>query len=94
MHFARVIGTVVATEKVKSWKGSRLLLVEACDSSGKPTGGRPIVAVDLVSAAPGQLVFYVRGREAAVALANPENPADAAITGIVDDVREGPGAGR
>ncbi len=94
MHFARVIGTVVATEKVKSWKGSRLLLVEACDSSGKATGARPIVAVDLVSAAPGQLVFYVRGREAATALANPENPADAAITGIVDDVREAPGAAR
>ena len=94
MQFARVIGTVVATEKVKSWKGSRLLVVEPCDSSGKATGARPIVAVDLVSAAPGQLVFYVRGREAAVALANPENPADAAITGIVDDVREAPGAVR
>ena len=50
--------------------------------------------MDTVSAAPGQLVFYVRGREAAVALANPENPADAAITGIVDDVREAPGAMR
>ena len=94
MHFARVIGTVVATEEVKAWKGSRLLVIEPCDSSGKPTGGRPQVAVDTVSAAPGQLVFYVRGREAAVALANPENPADAAITGIVDDVREAPGAMR
>jgi microcompartment protein CcmK/EutM len=94
MHFARVIGTVVATEKVRSWKGSRLLLLEGCDSSGKATGGRPFVAVDLVSAAPGQFVFYVRGREAAVALENPENPADAAITGIVDDVRETPGARR
>jgi microcompartment protein CcmK/EutM len=52
------------------------------------------VAVDLVSAAPGQLVFYVRGREAAAALANPENPADAAVTGIVDDVREAPEASR
>lgn len=90
MQFARVIGTVVATEKVPAWKGSRLLLLEGCDSSGRPTGGRPFAAVDLVSAAPGQLVFYVRGREAAVALANPENPADAAITGIVDHARETP----
>ncbi len=94
MNFARVIGTVVATEKVPAWKGSRLLVIETCDSSGKPLGGKPVVAVDLVSAAPGQLVFYVRGREAAVALDNPENPADAAITGIVDDVREAPGARR
>ena len=44
--------------------------------------------MDLVSAASGQRVFYVRGREAANALANPDNPADAAILGIVDAVRE------
>ncbi len=91
MNFARVIGTVVCTEKVSSWRGSRLLLVEPCDSAGKATGGRPLAAVDLVSAAPGQFVFYVRGREAAMAL-DRENPADAAIIGIVDAVRESPGA--
>jgi ethanolamine utilization protein EutN len=94
MHFARVIGTVVCTEKVRSWRGQRLLLVQPCDSSGESTGGRPLAAVDLVSSAPGQLVFYVRGREAATALQDPENPADAAIVGIVDAVREAPGAMR
>jgi microcompartment protein CcmK/EutM len=94
MHFARVIGTVVCTEKVRPWRGSRLLMLQPCDSSGTPSSGRPLAAVDLVSAAPGQLVFYVRGREAAVALQNPENPADAAIVGLVDAVREDPGAVR
>ena len=94
MYFARVIGTVVATGKVPSWKGSRILLLDGCDSSGKSGGGRPFAAIDLVSAAPGQFVFYVKGREAAVALENPENPADAAIVGIVDHVREAPGATR
>ena len=94
MHFARVIGTVVCTEKVRSWRGQRLLLVQPCDSAGQSTGGRPLTAVDLVSSAQGQLVFYVRGREAAVALQDPENPADAAIVGIVDAVREVPGATR
>jgi microcompartment protein CcmK/EutM len=86
MHFARVIGTVVATEKVPSWRGWRLLLLEPTDSRGMSLGRR-LVAVDLVSAAPGQQVFYVRGREAAVALPL-ENPADAAIVGIVDHVRD------
>lgn len=94
MHFARVIGTVVSTEKVRAWRGSRLLMLQPCDSSGTPSSARPLAAVDLVSAAPGQLVFYVRGREAAVALQNPENPADAAIVGLVDAVREDPGAVR
>jgi ethanolamine utilization protein EutN len=87
MHFARVIGTVVCTVKVPSWRAQRLLLVEPTDPSGTGTGRR-LVAVDLVSAAPGQRVFYVRGREAANALPDADNPADAAIVGIVDDVRE------
>ena len=86
MMFARVIGSVVATEKVSSWKGQRLLMLETTDPAGVPTGARPFVAIDLVSAATGQRVFVVRGREAAVALANPENPADAAIVGLIDHV--------
>ncbi len=90
MRFARVTGTVVCTEKVPAWKGHRLLVLQATDAQGKAAGGRPFVAIDLVSAAPGQRVFYVKGREAANALPNPDNPADAAIVGIVDDVRERP----
>ncbi len=90
MLFARVVGTVVCTEKVPSWRGQRLLLLETTDPAGNAAGGRPFAAIDLVSAAPGQRVFVVRGREAAVALANPENPADAAIVGIVDHVTERP----
>jgi microcompartment protein CcmK/EutM len=91
MHFARVVGTVVCSEKVPSWRGQRLLLLQPTDAQGKDHS-RTLVAVDLVSAAPGQRVFYVRGREAANALANAENPADAAIVGIVDAVREQAGA--
>jgi len=87
MHFARVVGTVVCTIKVPSWIGQRLLMVEPTDPQGNASG-RPLIAIDLVSAAPGQRVFYVRGREAANALPSPDNPADAAIVGIVDDVRE------
>ena len=49
--------------------------------------GPPIVAVDTVSAAPGQLVYIVKSREASKALAEPFNPVDAAIVGIVDEVR-------
>ena len=94
MNFARVIGTVVCTEKVPAWRGQRLLLVQPTDSAGSPSSARPLAALDLVSAAPGQLVFYVRGREAATALANPENPADAAIVGLVDSVRDASTSGR
>jgi microcompartment protein CcmK/EutM len=86
MHFARVIGTVVCTARVPAWRGQRLLLITPTDASGREQG-RSLVAVDLVSAAQGQQVFYVRGREAANALPDPGNPADAAIVGIVDEAR-------
>ena len=89
MHFGRVIGTVVCTVRVPTWKGHRTLLVQPTDSRGVDAG-RPLVAVDLTSAAPGQWVFYVRAREAAAALPDPDNPADAAIVGIVDTAHEWP----
>ncbi len=83
MHLASVIGTVVATQKVESLRAQRLLLIEPRDEAGK-ANGRPLVAVDLVSSAPGQLVFFVRGREAAHALEGKEHAVDAAIVGLVD----------
>jgi microcompartment protein CcmK/EutM len=94
VHFARVVGTVVCSTRVPAWTGQRTLLIQPTDPDGHDQGNR-LVAVDLVSAACGQRVFYVRGREAANALADPDNPADAAIVGIVDAVRSGaPPAGR
>lgn len=86
MHLATVIGTVWATQKVESLKGQRLLIVQPLSHDLKPKG-RPLVAVDAVNAAPGQLVYFVKSREAAKALEDTFNPADAAILGIVDAVR-------
>ncbi len=87
MNIARVIGTVVATQKVPSLTGQRLLVIQPCDESGA-SSGRALVAVDLVSAAPGQEVFYVKGREAAHALPGKEHAVDAAIVGLIDEVRK------
>lgn len=85
MHLARVIGTVVATQKTENLPANRFLVIQPLTPGGEPEG-RPLVAVDLVSAAPEERVFFVRGREAANAMANVENPVDAAIVGIVDQV--------
>lgn len=92
MLFARVIGTVVATEKVPSYRGQRMLLLEPTDALGEPqANARRLVALDLTSAAQGQRVFYVRGREAGMALPDRDNPSDATILGIVDEARLDPG---
>lgn len=86
MHLARVIGTVWATQKVETLKGYRMLIVQPLTHELRERG-EPLVAVDTVSAAPGQLVFIVQAREAAKALPEPFNPVDVAIIGIVDEVR-------
>ena len=83
MQYGEVIGTVVATRKVPAFSGQRLLWVQPVDAAGKPAG-KKLVALDVTSAAPGQHVFFVRGREAAQAIADAFNPADAAIVALVD----------
>jgi ethanolamine utilization protein EutN len=85
MHIAKVIGTVVATRKVEQLRGSKLLVVQLLNPTGEPKG-RPLIAVDTVRAGPGDLVYIVKGREAAHTRDDKFNPADAAIMGIVDRV--------
>ena len=85
MHLARVIGTVWATQKVETLTGYRLLVVQPLTHELEEKGS-PLVAVDTVSAAPGQIVFIVESREASKALEERFNPVDAAIIGIVDHV--------
>lgn len=89
MNYAKIIGTVIATRKVKELEGSTLKLVQFCDSNCE-TSGDPFVAYDPIGTRLGDLVLLVTKREASlavpgVALAN-NYPLDAAITGIVDDI--------
>lgn len=92
MHLAKVIGTVWATQKVDTLTGYRMLVVQPLTHQLEERG-RPLVAVDTVSAAPGQVVFIVKAREASKALEERFNPVDAAIIGIVDEIRTESGTG-
>jgi ethanolamine utilization protein EutN len=70
---------------VETLTGYRLLVVQPLTHDLEEQG-RPLVAVDTVSAAPGQLIYFVESREASKALEERFNPVDAAILGIVDEV--------
>jgi ethanolamine utilization protein EutN len=86
MKLARVLGTVVATEKVQGLEGVRFLIVQPLDKHQQPAGRR-LVAADAVNmAGPGDLVYFVASREAAEALEERFVPVDHAIVGIVDEV--------
>jgi ethanolamine utilization protein EutN len=85
MYLGKVVGTVVAQTKSEGLAGQKLFLVQPLDHEQKPSGGLE-VAVDTVRAGPGDLVFLVGSREAALALEPSFVPVDAAIVGIVDSV--------
>ena len=88
MQLARVIGTVVATEKAEGLEGVKFLIIQPLDLKQEPKGD-PVVAADAVHmAGPGELVYFVSAREAAEALPERFVPVDHAIVGIVDQVAE------
>lgn len=86
MKFARVIGTVVATQKYEGLEGIKFLVVQLLDSELNPKGGTAIAADATFQAGPGELVCVVGSREGAQAMPNVFVPVDLAITGIIDEV--------
>lgn len=86
MQFARVIGTLVATQKVNGLEGVKFLVVQPLDKHRQPEGEPQIAADGTGQAGPGELVFVIYSREAALALEEWFVPVDLAITGIVDQV--------
>jgi ethanolamine utilization protein EutN len=86
MQLARVIGTLVATQKHRKLDGAKLLLVQPLDLNDAPRG-TPLLTIDSVGAGIGEKVLVViEGRAAGEALGRKAAPVDAAIVGIVDRV--------
>jgi ethanolamine utilization protein EutN len=86
MQLARVIGTVVASQKYEGLTGIKFLIVQPLTKQQQPVG-EPVVAADATAqAGPGELVFIVGSREAAQALPITFVPVDHAIVGIVDEL--------
>jgi len=100
MKLARVLGTVVATQKYRDLEGIKLLVVQPLDEDLQPDGLTEVAADATAQSAPGELVFMVASREGAQALPETFVPVDLAITGIVDQVhvpegaRSSPGSAR
>jgi len=91
MFIAKVTGAVVATHKVESMVGHKLLVVEpyrldAADRSRLVTTGRTFVAVDTVGAGEGEFVLITQGSSARLTPETKNLPIDAVIVGIIDSV--------
>lgn len=83
MHLARVIGRVVATVKQDTLASVTLQWIQPIASTGD-SSGKPIVAVDPIGVGPGECVYFITSREAALTLREPFAAVDAGIVGKVD----------
>jgi microcompartment protein CcmK/EutM len=86
MQLARVVGTVVSTQKAEAMTGMKLLVVEPVDVRTLAVTGKPLVAVDSVGAGEGEIVLLVAGSSARLTQRTKDKPVDATIMAIVDFV--------
>jgi ethanolamine utilization protein EutN len=91
MYLAKVIGTVVASNKDEAMRGRKLMLVrpmlvDAAAPAKFKEGSNTIIAVDTVGAGEGEMVMFCQGSSARQAVGMKALPVDAVITGIVDTV--------
>jgi ethanolamine utilization protein EutN len=84
MIIARVVGTVVATQKEQTHEGKKILLVQPLDLAGLPVGD-VFVALDAVDAGVGDRVLAVQeGFSAMTSVGHTDAPIDAAVIGVID----------
>ena len=85
MIIARIVGTVVSSQKDERLMGKKLLIVRPLNLDGTDTTGY-VVAVDTVGAGFHERVLVVAGSSARLADGQKDKPVDAAIVGVIDTV--------
>jgi microcompartment protein CcmK/EutM len=92
MFIALVTGSVVATQKIDSMTGHKLLVVEPYRLEEKSrdrlvTTGRTFIAVDTLGAGEGQFVLVTQGSSARLTPETQSLPIDAVVIGLIDSVQ-------
>ena len=85
MQLGRVLGNVVASVKIETLTGVKLLVVQVLSETGEPRGTPQVAADAGIDAGPGDLVFLATKKEAAQPFAD-LTPVDMAVAGFVDEV--------
>jgi microcompartment protein CcmK/EutM len=83
MLIARVIGTVVSTQKEPTMDGLRLLVCQPLNAEGEKAGAA-VVAADAVGAGVGEVILYATGSSARQTVVTQNRPVDAVVMAIVD----------
>jgi ethanolamine utilization protein EutN len=90
MLLGRVIGTVIPSVVVEGLAGTPMLWVQPLDRQCQPEGRAIVCADSTRMAGPGETVYWVESREAALALDPWFVPVDHAIVGLVDEIKNDP----
>ena len=85
MIIARILGTVVSTQKDERLTGKKLLIVKPINLDGSDQSGY-VVSVDTVGAGFHEKVLVVGGSSARLAQGMKDMPVDQAIIGVIDTV--------
>lgn len=91
MFVAKVTGALVATQKVDTMVGYKLLIVEPYrvepnQRQSLVTTGRTFIAVDMLGAGEGDYVLITQGSSARLTPETKNLPIDTIVIGIVDQV--------
>jgi len=84
MILAKVMGTVVSSQKEQRLEGLKFLILQGVDMNGQPNGGF-VVAADAVDAGVGEYVLYATGSSARQTTRTDQKPCDAVVMAIVDN---------
>lgn len=86
MLIGRVIGDVVATQKVPSHEGRKILIVQPLHLDGSDRGD-PVLALDAADAGiADRVLLTTEGFSAMTAVGRPNSPIDSAVIGVIDSV--------
>lgn len=86
MFLAKVIGSIVVTQKTLSLQGKKLLILSPVSMHGDIVQNAEHVAVDDVGAGIGDLVLASHGNSAREVFRDDNRGIDCAIVGIIDGI--------
>ena len=90
MRLAKVVGTIVSTQKDPHMMGCKLMIVKKIDENGnfeKYSSSSTSIAVDTVGAGIGETVILTSGSTARFVYGDKTTPVDMTIVGIVDEIQ-------
>jgi ethanolamine utilization protein EutN len=89
MQLAYVIGRLITTAKDRGYGGKTLLILQPVKTDGTRSKDF-LIATDSIGAGAGELVMWVKGKEASFPFLPEEIAVDATVIGIIDglDVKD------